>query len=73
MENRLRELRLGRGMVLQELAVKAGTSPSMLVAIEKYGHLPGPDLRERIAAALGVAEGAIWPGLAREEMEVEHA
>jgi transcriptional regulator with XRE-family HTH domain len=59
--NRVKELRKKRGMSQAELAVKARTSPTMLVMIERYGHRPGPDLRERIARALGVTPEDIWP------------
>jgi hypothetical protein len=32
-----------------------------LSAMERWGHLPGPAVRERIAAALGVSAATIWP------------
>ena len=43
------------------LAHVTGSTPSWLTYIEKYGHVPGPELRERIAAALNVVEDELWP------------
>jgi len=60
-ENNLRELRLARKMALTQLAVQSGASTSTIVAIEKYYHLPGDDLRRRLAAVLEVDVEEIWP------------
>jgi DNA-binding XRE family transcriptional regulator len=65
--NHIRELRKRVGMGQQELSVLAGTSPAELVRIERYGHCPGSAVRQKIAAALGVSEAAIWPDLHEEE------
>jgi lambda repressor-like predicted transcriptional regulator len=62
-EHRLRALRQGQGLSLWGLAVRASTSPGTLSAIERWGYRPGADLQRRIAAALGVAVGEIWPGV----------
>ena len=62
--NQLREYRTKLGIRQQELAVRAGVSPALLVAVERYGHLPGADVRARIAAAMGVSETTLWPGVA---------
>ncbi len=43
------------------LAVAAHVSPSMISAIEKWDYRPGPDVRDRIAAALGAEAEAVWP------------
>jgi transcriptional regulator with XRE-family HTH domain len=59
--NRLRELRLARGVTQLWLAVAAGTTPAHIAVIERYFHYPRPDLRRRIARALGVDESEIWP------------
>jgi DNA-binding XRE family transcriptional regulator len=59
--NHLRQVRRGQELSLWGLAVGAGTSPTTLSAIEKWGYQPGSDLCERIAAALGVHVGDIWP------------
>jgi DNA-binding XRE family transcriptional regulator len=58
--NKVREHRHEQGMAMAELAVKAKVSPTTLVMIERYGYIPGPEMRRRIAAALGVAEPDIW-------------
>jgi transcriptional regulator with XRE-family HTH domain len=59
----VKRLRTERGLTLMGLSQAAGTTPSHLVFIESYGHMPKPDLRRRLAAALGVAESDLWPGL----------
>lgn len=61
MISRLRSLRLEKALTLQGLAAKTHSSPSTLVFIERYGHVPGPDLRQRIADALKVNEAELWP------------
>jgi transcriptional regulator with XRE-family HTH domain len=65
--NHLRALRRERRLTLSGLAVKACTSPAWLVHVERYGHLPGSDLRHRIATALDVPEHRIWPELQEAE------
>jgi len=62
-QNYLRKWRLELGFSMQELAVKAHVSPATVNTIERYGHLPGEDVRARIAAAMGVSESVIWPSL----------
>lgn len=63
-DNHLRRQRLQRKISLMGLAQQAGTSPAWLTYIERYGHLPGPELRQRIARALEATEDEIWPELA---------
>ncbi len=65
--NRVREVRRRCKLALQGLAVRAKTSPSMLIYVERYGHIPNDDLRQRIAAALGVSEQELWPELVEQE------
>ena len=60
--NRLRELRRERELALWGLAARAGVSATTLSAVEKWGYVPSPGVRRRIAAALGVDVLAIWPG-----------
>ncbi len=60
MHDNLRALRRSKRLTLQGLAAQVGTSPSMLTFIERYGHTPGPELRQRIAQALGVPETDLW-------------
>jgi transcriptional regulator with XRE-family HTH domain len=64
MQNRLRQLRRERGMPLLELAAKAQASTATISMIERFAHLPGIELRERLAQALGVPTTLIWPDLA---------
>ena len=59
--NQLRLWRLKLGFRQQELAALAGVSPALIVAVERYQHLPGEDVRARIAKALGVSQTTIWP------------
>ena len=61
--NQLRKWRLKLSYSQLKLSVAAGVSPAMVVAIERYGYLPGPDVRGRIATALGISEAVIWPSL----------
>jgi DNA-binding XRE family transcriptional regulator len=60
----LRRLRLVRGLPQAGLAVQAGCSPTTVLIIERWGHVPSPPVRQRLAAALGVDVREIWP---REE------
>ena len=60
--NNLRELRRHRGLALWGLAARAGVSATTLSAVERWGYLPSPAVRRRVAAALGVDVLAIWPG-----------
>lgn len=57
---RLRAERMRRGLAMLALATRAGCSTSTLLAVERYGHVPQPDTRRRIATALGIPTGAIW-------------
>lgn len=61
MVNHLRETRQKRGIAIWGLAARARVSPSLVSAIEKWGYAPRPGTQERIAAALGVSVGEIWP------------
>ena len=45
----------------------AGVSIATIVLIERYGHVPGADVRARLAEALGVSESVIWADLETEE------
>ena len=72
MTNRLRQIRKECGFRQQELAVRAGVSPALLVAVERYGHTPGPGVRGRIATALGVPEALVWPKEPEDPPGAEH-
>jgi transcriptional regulator with XRE-family HTH domain len=67
--NRVRKFRTERGLPQYTLAVRAGISPAWLSIIERYGHIPGSDIRTRLADALGVSEEALWPMKAGEAVE----
>ncbi|MCK9525847.1 MAG: helix-turn-helix transcriptional regulator [Limnochordia bacterium] len=58
--NNLKEIRLKKGIRQQALQLMAGVSNSTLTAIERYGAVPGEDVKKRIAFALGVEESEIW-------------
>jgi transcriptional regulator with XRE-family HTH domain len=58
----LRRLRLARGLPQAGLAVQAGCSPTTVLIVERWGHVPSPPVRQRLAAALGVDVREIWPG-----------
>ncbi len=60
-ENYLRAWRGKLGLSLQELGASSGCSPATIITIERYRHYPRPTTRERLAAALGVSEDALWP------------
>jgi len=70
MSLRVKDLRQQRGWSQWALATRAGTSPTMLCAIEKHGHVPGPDLQRRIAQALEVSVTDLWPEPAPEPAAV---
>lgn len=59
--NRVKELRQTKGLSQMALAVATVSSTATIVYIERYQHTPGPDLRRRIAAALGCTEPEVWP------------
>jgi lambda repressor-like predicted transcriptional regulator len=59
--NQLRHWRHVRGLPLWAVAVRAGTSATVLSAIERWNYRPGADLQARIAAALEVNVVDIWP------------
>lgn len=61
MQNQLRAIRLQNRLPQLGLASKARVSPATIVQIEKWNHVPRVDVRQRIAATLGVPIEAIWP------------
>jgi transcriptional regulator with XRE-family HTH domain len=61
MSTTIRETRKKRGLTLMALAHEVGSSPAWLHYVERYGHVPGAELRARIAAALSVDEVELWP------------
>ncbi len=65
--NNLRALRREARLTLYGLAALAESSAATIINIERYDHVPGPDLRERFARALGVTVSDIWPHLEAKE------
>ena len=61
--NQLRQIRKNRGLAIAGLAAQAGASAAMICAIERWGHVPRPETRERLAQALGATVDQIWPNL----------
>jgi transcriptional regulator with XRE-family HTH domain len=59
--NRLREVRLSRGMTQAELAEKAEVSPAYVGRLERGGATPGIDLVGRLAKALGTTLADLLP------------
>ncbi len=59
--NRLKEIRKTQGWSILELSATTGVSTARIVQIERYNAYPGPSVRGRLAAALGVAERQLWP------------
>lgn len=64
--NKLKELRRKKGMVMRELAVLSRVDASTLSTIERYGYVPGSEIRQRIARALGLQVEDIWPDIDSE-------
>jgi DNA-binding XRE family transcriptional regulator len=64
--NTLRERRQRLGLAQQAVAVRAGVSPTLVVAIEKWGYRPTERVRERIAAAVGCSAAEVWSEEAAE-------
>ena len=59
--NQFKKSRIARGYSQLKLSVVAGISPAMIVAIEKYGYIPGPWVKAKLVKALGVSEATLWP------------
>lgn len=66
--NRLREIRLERGLTQKELAERLGVTPSAVASYEiESRNLRFPTMR-RLAAALGCAVSEFYPALDRREV-----
>lgn len=57
----LREIRLSKGMPIAAVAVRARVGTSTIVMIERHGHRPRHETKEKLARALGVDMRKIWP------------
>ncbi|HVK12344.1 MAG TPA: helix-turn-helix transcriptional regulator [Gemmataceae bacterium] len=58
---RLRELRLAAGMTQADLARQAHVTVTYIGQLENVGAAPGIDLAARLATALGVSLGELFP------------
>ena len=67
MKNYLKKWREHRDLSQWGLAVRAKVSTGMLSAIEKWDYVPGPAVRARIAAALGIDVKEVWPSLSNDQ------
>jgi DNA-binding XRE family transcriptional regulator len=68
-ENHLKAVRQAQKLSLWGLAARAGTSPSTLSAVEKWGYRPSAGLRQRIAVALEVPVETIWLEQGQDDAE----
>ena len=68
--NRVREVRIQRGLSLRELARRSRVSLSNLWSIEKEGRSPSIPVGQRIAGALGVPLDELFPPDAGDESGV---
>ncbi|MBT4512823.1 MAG: helix-turn-helix transcriptional regulator [Chloroflexi bacterium] len=59
--NRLREIRLQKGLNQRQLSEKAHTPQSIVSALERDVHRPWPNVANRISDALGVSIEEIFP------------
>ncbi len=67
---RLRELRLARGMSQAELARQSEVTTNYVSRLEAGGAAPGIDLAARLAAALGVHVAELLPTPAPDDLAV---
>jgi len=65
--NRLKQVRHRRDLAIYGLSALSGVSPTVISAVERWDYRPGAEVRQRIAAALGVGVAEIWP--ARETQD----
>lgn len=49
------------GMTQKQLGIKAGASQHSIMMIEGFRQRPSPELRSRIAQALGCSDQQVWP------------
>jgi DNA-binding XRE family transcriptional regulator len=67
MTHSLKAIRSKRGLPIIAVAVRAHVGTGTIVAIERHGHNPRLDTKQRLAAALGVSVESIWPTALRTE------
>jgi lambda repressor-like predicted transcriptional regulator len=59
--NLLKQVRQRHALAIYGLSALSGVSPTILCAVERWNYCPGDEVRQRIAAALGVDVAEIWP------------
>lgn len=65
MTNILKAIRSEMGLPIAAIAVRAKVGTATIVAIERHGHNPRLETKQRLADALGVAVERIWPAADR--------
>jgi len=65
MQNRLREIRRGKGLSQLKLSYMSGIPPWDISRVENGWLVPYPGWRKRFARALGVSEADLFPGEAK--------
>lgn len=65
--NALRALRTKMSLPIAAVAVRAKVGTATITMIERYGHEPRPETKERLARALGVDVEQIWPDANRSD------
>jgi len=61
--NNLRRFRKHQEFTVRGLSVAAHVSTATIVAVELYGDIPAAKTREKIARALNMSAGTIWPSI----------
>jgi DNA-binding XRE family transcriptional regulator len=59
--NLLKQVRHRQGLAIYGLSALCGVSPAVISAVERWNYCPGDEVRRRIADALAVSIGDIWP------------
>jgi DNA-binding XRE family transcriptional regulator len=59
--NLLKQVRHRCGLAIYGLSALSGVSPAVICAVERWNYSPRDEVRQRIAVALGVEVGQIWP------------
>jgi DNA-binding XRE family transcriptional regulator len=59
--NLLKQVRHRRDLAIYGLSALSGVSPTVISAVERWDYCPGDEVRRRIANALEVSVGDIWP------------
>lgn len=58
----LKYWRKRRKLTIKELAKQAGMSTETIVKIEKYGHIPGKEVLDKLERALNVTTDELFSG-----------